>query len=194
MVRIALFGTSADPPTIGHQAILEHLAVRFDEVAVWAADNPFKSQQTPLVHRQAMLELLVQALHAQYPNLQLYPHLGDARTIQSVRIAQQQWPQAELTLVVGSDVLTSLPSWYCVRELLTLIHLLVVPRPGAPLTDVALASLQKLGSCFKVADFSGPDVSSTAHRQAKTTDELIPAIADYIQTHHLYSQVGGSSA
>jgi Cytidylyltransferase-like len=54
MIHTALFGTSADPPTLGHQAILEWLATQFDEVAVWAADNPFKVQQTPLYHRQTM--------------------------------------------------------------------------------------------------------------------------------------------
>ncbi|MEM6592470.1 MAG: nicotinic acid mononucleotide adenylyltransferase, partial [Cyanobacteria bacterium P01_C01_bin.73] len=40
MTRIALFGTSADPPHQGHQAILTWLARRFNHVAVWAADNP----------------------------------------------------------------------------------------------------------------------------------------------------------
>lgn len=42
MTRVALFGTSADPPTVGHQAILRWLSEHYDQVAVWAADNPFK--------------------------------------------------------------------------------------------------------------------------------------------------------
>ncbi|MCS6815631.1 MAG: adenylyltransferase/cytidyltransferase family protein, partial [Cyanobacteria bacterium] len=55
MMDIALFGTSADPPTVGHQAILLWLLEHFDYVAVWAADNPFKSHQASLHHRLAML-------------------------------------------------------------------------------------------------------------------------------------------
>ena len=44
-MRIALFGTSADPPTAGHQKILRWLSEGYDRVAVWAADNPFKCHQ-----------------------------------------------------------------------------------------------------------------------------------------------------
>ena len=43
MKSVALFGTSADPPTSGHGAILGWLSQHYDQVAVWAADNPFKS-------------------------------------------------------------------------------------------------------------------------------------------------------
>ncbi|MGB3262812.1 MAG: adenylyltransferase/cytidyltransferase family protein, partial [Microcoleus sp.] len=55
MQKIALFGTSADPPTAGHKTILSWLSQHFDWVAVWASDNPFKSHSTSLEHRSAML-------------------------------------------------------------------------------------------------------------------------------------------
>jgi nicotinate-nucleotide adenylyltransferase len=60
MVNIALFGTSADPPTSAHQAILNWLSYHYDHVAVWASDNPFKTHQTPLEHRSTMLRLLIE--------------------------------------------------------------------------------------------------------------------------------------
>jgi nicotinate-nucleotide adenylyltransferase len=193
MVQIALFGTSADPPTVGHQVILEKLATRFDQVAVWAADNPFKPDQTPLAHRQAMLALLIQDLHQRHPNILLCPQLSDARTLNSVHLAQQNWPQGQFTLVVGSDVLDSLPNWYRVRELLSTIHLLIVPRPNAPVTSPNLDVLAQLGGQFAVATFMGPDVSSTAYRQSKAEDGMMPAIADYIQRHNLYTRTRGRS-
>ncbi|MGL5832760.1 MAG: nicotinate-nucleotide adenylyltransferase, partial [Waterburya sp.] len=34
MKKIALFGTSADPPTIGHQTILQWLSQHYDHVVV----------------------------------------------------------------------------------------------------------------------------------------------------------------
>jgi cytidyltransferase-related domain len=64
MTKIALFGTSADPPTSGHQAILFWLSQRFDKVVVWASDNPFKNHQTLLEHRMAMLSLLIEEINA----------------------------------------------------------------------------------------------------------------------------------
>lgn len=42
MTQIALFGTSADPPTSGHQAILLWLSQRFDKVVVWPRIIPLK--------------------------------------------------------------------------------------------------------------------------------------------------------
>jgi nicotinate-nucleotide adenylyltransferase len=195
MLQIALFGTSADPPTTGHQAILEWLATRFDEVVVWAADNPFKLGQTPLVHRQAMLALLLDTVQQNCPNVSLYAHLSDARSLNSVRLAQQIWPQAHLNLVVGSDVLESLPSWYRVEELLRAVHLQIVPRPGFPVAIADLKALKDLGGQFAVAaDFVGPDVSSTAYRQTKTDAVMIPAIAAYIREHGLYNWAESRSA
>jgi nicotinate-nucleotide adenylyltransferase len=187
MAQVALFGTSADPPTAGHRAIVEWLATRFDEVAVWAADNPFKVGQTPLVHRQAMLALLLESVRQQYSNVLLCPHLSDGRSLNSARLAQQHWPHAQLFLVVGSDVLDSLPRWYRVDELLKIVHLQIVPRPGFPVSDVDLNALKTLGANLTVAaDFVGPDISSTEYRQKKAEDVMIPAIATYIHQHSLY--------
>ncbi|NET52841.1 MAG: nicotinic acid mononucleotide adenylyltransferase, partial [Merismopedia sp. SIO2A8] len=35
MTTLALFGTSADPPTAGHQQILRWLSYQYDHVIVW---------------------------------------------------------------------------------------------------------------------------------------------------------------
>ena len=61
-LRVALFGTSADPPHLGHQSILLWLAQEFDQVAVWAADNPYKAKQSPICDRAEMLRLLIETL------------------------------------------------------------------------------------------------------------------------------------
>jgi nicotinate-nucleotide adenylyltransferase len=188
MVHIALFGTSADPPTVGHQIILEKLSARFDIVAAWAASNPFKPNQTPFDHRQAMLALLVQNLQLHYPNVQFQPQLSHPRTLNSIQLAHQIWPDGELTLALGSDILDSLPNWYSVQDLLSQVDLLIVPRPGSPITPIHCDVLQQLGARFTVADFMGPNVSSTTYRQSQSEAEAIPVIADYIQQHQLYTQ------
>jgi nicotinate-nucleotide adenylyltransferase len=194
MVQVALFGTSADPPTTGHQAIVEWLATRFDTVAVWAADNPFKSGQTPLFHRQAMLALLLERVGQKYSNVLLCAHLGHARSLHSVHLAQKDWPDAQLFLVVGTDVLNSLPTWYRIGELLKVVHLQIVPRPGFPVNSEDLKALQALGAQISIAaDFIGPDVSSTTYRQTKTEAVMIPAIATYIRQHGLYDGAGSGS-
>ncbi|MEM8807615.1 MAG: adenylyltransferase/cytidyltransferase family protein, partial [Cyanobacteria bacterium P01_G01_bin.38] len=64
VTTVALFGTSADPPHQGHHGVLTWLGQHFDQVAVWASDNPFKGNQSPLADRMAMLRLLVDDIHA----------------------------------------------------------------------------------------------------------------------------------
>lgn len=187
MIRIALFGTSADPPTLGHQAIVERLATQFDKVAVWAADNPFKSQQTPLRDRQAMLALLVEDIAKRFSNVKLYPQLAHLRTLHSVQQAQVDFPNACLILTVGSDLVDTLPTWFKASELLKQVELLIVPRPGTPITSTNLKAIKDLGGRFTLADFEGPDISSSDYRQKGQHYPMIPAIAAYIQQHGLYN-------
>lgn len=186
-MNIALFGTSADPPTLGHQAILEWLATRFDQVAVWASDNPFKPKQTPLHHRQAMLALMIETLAVVHDNVALLPQLAYSRSLYSVQQAQTDFPDSELTLVVGSDLVDTIPTWYGAHELLRLVKLLIVPRPGTPIQSTNLQALETMGGRLAIADFEGPRVSSTDYRQ-QGHYSMIPAIADYIKHHSLYSQ------
>ena len=40
---IALFGTSADPPTIGHEKILEELSKIYAHTICYVSNNPKKS-------------------------------------------------------------------------------------------------------------------------------------------------------
>ena len=187
MLNIALFGTSADPPTAGHQAILSWLSQRFDYVAVWASDNPFKSHQTLLEHRSAMLRLLIQDIESPQHNIGLHPELSSPRTLITVKQAQQQWPDATLTFTIGTDLVKQLPTWYRVEDLLQQVKLLVVPRPGYPLKDNDLVELRRLGANIAIADLTGPAISSTAYREAGQSAALSPTVAAYINQEQLYA-------
>jgi len=186
MKRIALFGTSADPPTAGHQAILSWLSQHYDWVAVWAADNPFKSHQTLLEHRAAMLRLLIEDIPSRH-NIGFHPDLSSYRTVETLEKAKARWgADADFTLVIGSDLVSQLPRWYSVEDLLRQVQLLVVPRPGYRVEDADLQLLRHLGKKVAIADLTGPDVSSTAYRKNGDTQALTPPIQAYIHREHLY--------
>lgn len=185
--RIALFGTSADPPTLGHKTILEWLARHYDRVAVWASDNPFKTQQTPLAHRMKMMELLVASLAA--PNITLMPELSHPRSLETVARARQIWgDRAELVLAIGSDLVPQLPRWHQIEQLLAEIELAIVPRPGHTPQAEDLERLAALGGRWQVAPFAAPAVSSSAYRQCEDLDAAAPAVRDYIAREHLYAE------
>lgn len=187
MTAIALFGTSADPPHQGHCAILSWLAGRFDHVAVWTANNPFKAHQTSLSDRFRMLELLIEALEVPPGVVQLHPELSHMRSIVSIERAQQKWPEASLTLVIGADLVEQLPHWYRAADILAAVRVLVIPRPGHSLAPPALAQLLQQGAVLEIAEMSKQyDISSSQYREAETA-ELPPAVQAYIEQNHLYS-------
>jgi nicotinate-nucleotide adenylyltransferase len=186
MTQIALFGTSADPPTAGHQQILSWLADHFDQVVVWASDNPFKSHQTELQHRCAMLQMLIDEIKSSKPNINLYQHLSSRRTLETLVSAQQHWPDAEFILVIGSDLVQQIQGWYQVQNLLKQVKLLIIPRPGYPVNDQDLVALKQLGGSVEIASIMGLAVSSTDFREAGDCNALTAAVQAYINQENLY--------
>lgn len=101
-MNIALFGTSADPPSIGHQQILQWLDNNYDRVLVWVSDNPFKTHQASLSNRLKMMELTIAAIQAH--TITIHPELSHPRTINTVEQAKKVLPHANFTLVIGATL------------------------------------------------------------------------------------------
>ena len=186
-MKIALFGTSADPPTAGHQAVLVWLSHHYDLVAVWAANNPFKSHQTPLENRVEMLRLLIADVSPLRQNIQLEQELSHLRTVTTVENAKQRWGKdTEFVVIIGSDLLDQFQRWYRIEDLLQEAEVLVIPRPGYTIDESTLLHIRKLGGEIAVANLTGLDVSSTAYREHGDTQALTPSVAAYINQKHLY--------
>ncbi|MEL6440953.1 MAG: nicotinate-nucleotide adenylyltransferase [Cyanobacteria bacterium J06621_8] len=188
MKKIALFGTSADPPTVGHQTILLWLAQHYDRVVVWASDNPFKQHQTPLEDRTAMLNIAIADLAAPHHNIYLHPELSDRRTIVTVKQARSKWgTEVEFTLVIGSDILPQITKWYRSAELLTLVKVLVVPRLGYNIQSSDLDTIEEMGGKYAIATLNAPQVSSSSYRLQQNQSFVSPAVRNYIEHKKLYN-------
>jgi nicotinate-nucleotide adenylyltransferase len=185
-MNIALFGTSADPPTLGHQAILEWLSQHFDLCVVWVSNNPFKSHQADLEQRLHMMQVEIASLQPKYHNLELHPEISNPRTLITLEQAKGIWPDAKFTLVVGVDLIAQLPSWYRADQLLQQISILVVPRAGYATPWQEIDLLKARGIEIAIAEFSVPMVSSSAYRNNGDRSGLIPSVAEYIDREHLY--------
>jgi nicotinate-nucleotide adenylyltransferase len=186
-MKIALFGTSADPPTIAHQKIINWLASQFDLVAVWAANNPFKLHGATLEQRSQMLELLIAEIQlAINQHAQVYRELSSQRTLETLITARSIWPDGQFTLTVGADLITQLPQWYRVPELLNQVELLIVPRTGNQIDPGDLQVLKNLGAKILIAPLSTPAISSTTVRTSHSIIGLTPRVASYTQHQNLY--------
>jgi nicotinate-nucleotide adenylyltransferase len=108
-------------------------------------------------------------------------------------LIQQNYPESELWLLIGSDSLRDLPSWHEPEKVITRCRLAVLPRPGITVDWVWL-SLSVPGVDQVVDMLNGPtmDISSTAIREwtgkGNQPRYLLPSpVIGYIQENHLYS-------
>ncbi|MGL5940087.1 MAG: nicotinate-nucleotide adenylyltransferase [Waterburya sp.] len=189
MDKIALFGTSADPPTIGHQTILQWLSKHYDRVVVWASDNPFKEHQTPLVDRTEMLKLTIADLNLADNNISLHPELSDRRTLITVNKAREKWgKEVEFHLVIGADILEQINSWYRIEELLKQVKILIIPRRGYTISQLDLAALKQLGGRCAIATLNAPKAASSTYRLQKDQSLITPTVQNYIWQQNLYNK------
>ncbi len=186
-MNIALFGTSADPPSIGHQQILQWLDNHYDRTIVWVSDNPFKTHKASLRDRIAMMELAIVAIQAH--TITIHPEISSPRTINTVEQAKQILPHANFTLVIGSDLVPQLPTWYRAQDLLSQVNLLVVPRQGVAIFGDDIDRLINMGTEVAIAPDSTsiPNVSSSDYRNNGNSSVIIPTVAAYIQRESLYA-------
>ena len=175
---IALFGTSADPPTLGHQALLSELTKIFPKVITWASDNPDKKHQIPLLKRTELLRILVKKIS--HPKLELVQELSSPRTINTLKKAFQLWPEANFSFVIGSDLAIQVPKWLNARSILNKTKIAIAMRDGWPISDKQLEEIKKLGGKIELLPFKIPESSSSKFRKSPqeflVPEEIIPLL------------------
>ena len=168
---IALFGTSADPPTLGHEALLNELTKIFPKVITWASDNPDKKHQIPLLKRTQLLRILVKKIS--HPKSELVQELSSPRTIHTLKKAFQLWPEASFSFVIGSDLAMQVPKWLNAKSILSKVRIAIAMRDGWPISDVQLAKIKKLGGKIEILPFTIPESSSSKFRE-RPQEVLVP--------------------
>jgi nicotinate-nucleotide adenylyltransferase len=181
---LALFGTSADPPTLGHRALLEGLASRYPRVRTWASDNPFKHHGAPLELRSSLLQAVVDGLAN--PRLQLVQELSSPRALDTLQRARARWPEVTLVFVVGSDLLPQIHRWFAVETILNLCRLAVVPRLGWPPVHDQLEALRQRGAQVDLLPLQIPATASSQIRRHPDPGLVPEELWPILRERHLY--------
>ncbi|WP_269608820.1 nicotinate-nucleotide adenylyltransferase [Prochlorococcus marinus] len=181
---IALFGTSADPPTLGHEALLSELTKIFPKVITWASDNPDKKHQLPLLKRTQLLRILVKKIS--HPKLEIVQELSSPRTIHTLTKALQLWPEASFSFVIGSDLVLEVPKWLNAKSILNKATIAIAMRDGWPISDKQLKEIKKLGGEFNLLPFKIPESSSSKFRE-RPQEGLVPReLVPFLLEENLY--------
>ena len=107
--RIAIFGTSADPPTIGHKKILEELSKIYSFTITYASNNPQKKHQEDISIRSLLLKTLIEDLNN--PKIIFNQKISSQWAIQSIKKCKNIYESNKLDFVIGSDLIGDIFSW-----------------------------------------------------------------------------------
>ncbi len=112
---------------------------------------------------------------------------GPSFTLDTVRELQAAEPAADWFLVIGQDQYEGMPSWHDWRDLLALVTLAVANRPGPPQPLPAeLAAFAHRSVALPMMDVSSTEIRERLARGEGIADLVPPAVASYIDRHHLY--------
>lgn len=113
---------------------------------------------------------------------------GRSFTIDTVEYFHHLYPKAKLFFIIGSDWVAGLSSWRRSGDILKLVELVVVQRPGC----------NENHSKFQYYSLEGPgiDISSSFLRQRITHNQTIQYLVpekvwSYIKKHRLFKQKRG---
>jgi nicotinate-nucleotide adenylyltransferase len=180
-LKLGLYGGTFDPIHNGHTHVITQLLERgiVDRLIVVPAGEPRLRENSPKAsgaQRRTMCQLAINDLPPEIRSkVEVNPieilRMGPSYTIDTVEAIAQTYPDDEIILIVGTDAYEKLDQWHRVDELMKLVTLEVIQRPGV-IGDLA-------------RDIDAIDVSATQVRLHQS-DQLSPSVANYIKEQNLY--------
>lgn len=199
MAKIGIFGGSFNPPHLGHVLAVQEFqrVLGLDRVLLIPAAIPPHKQLTAnspdAAVRLAMTRLAFEKLpYAEVSDIELRRD-GPSYTADTVAALQEQYPNDELFLLMGTDMFCSFESWYEPQRIADAAVLAVAYRGKDDLAAVR-ACAERLKSTFGArivpAENRCLPYSSTSVRAMLAfgcaESYLEPAVMRYILAHGLY--------
>ena len=184
-MRIGILGGTFNPI---HTAHVQMARIARDEAAldlvllIVSADPPHKrvDGEVPASERYRLTQLALVGEERIIPSDLEILRGGKSYMLLTLQELQALYPAAELSLIVGSDMLSDLPNWYHPEEVLKLADILCVPRIGRNENDDETAEMltQRYGVTVRLLHGRADIISSTDIRhwlqEALPVDGLMP--------------------
>lgn len=211
--RYGILGGTFDPPHLGHLVLAQEAHARLGLDRVWfvpAASPPHKAGHiiSAPEHRAAMTAAAI-AGDARFALSRVeLERAGPSFMVETLRLLREQWgAEARLVLILGWDMLASLPTWHDAAGVVARAdQLAAAHRPGyspgeREPDELAGLEAQLPGLRAKLALIPAPqlDLAATTIRErvalALPIRYLIPdAVREYIEREGLYRDQAGAQA
>lgn len=195
MKRVGILSGTFDPVHKGHVAFALQTveAAELDMLYFAPEVKPRrKTQVTHFGHRVAMLKLATRA-YKKLDVLELPDRYFTA--LGTLPKLQHKFPDAQIVLVLGSDLFSHMARWPKVETMLGKVGLVVGARGNYEVSEVLgqVAELPAQPREFHVLDSVERQVSSAAIRAdiiaGKTSNQVIPSVLTYIHDNWLYHDI-----
>jgi len=182
--KVALFGTSADPPTNGHEILINKLAENYDLVITYASNNPSKEHEEALSNRSLLLKILIDNLNNS--RIIFDSDISSQWAVKTIAKCKAKYKFKSLEFVIGSDLLEEMFYWKNIYEILKEVKLYIIPREGYEINKKHLEHITKLKGVFEISTFKIPRVSSSMARSNKNYLFLPKSLIPIIKSKNLY--------
>ena len=181
---IALFGTSADPPTIGHKKILEELSKIYAFTIGYVSNNPNKNHQEDISIRSYLLKTLIEDLDN--PKILFNQSVSSKWAIESIKKCKGIYKFYNLDFVIGSDLIKDIFYWKNFNKINEEISFLVILREGYPVESNTIKMLETYKVKFKISKIKIPKISSSKFRSNFNYSNLPTSLIDIVKKNNLY--------
>jgi nicotinate-nucleotide adenylyltransferase len=191
-VRVGVFGGTFDPPHVGHLLTAVDAAeqLALDRLLfIPAGEQPLKIGRVSAAaaQRLAMTELLAGDDGRFAVDAVEIDRGGLSYMVDTLGTLATRWPDAELHLLVGADVLRTFAEWREPERVTALAQLVVLDRggdvAGAPAVR-AVAGARRLAT--RRVDVSSTEVRARVRARQSIRGFVPEAIADFIESAGLY--------
>jgi len=182
--NIALFGTSADPPTIGHKKILEELSKIYHYTISYVSNNPSKKHKVDISIRSHLLKTLIEDLNN--PKILFNQSVSSQWALESIKKCKRIFEFNNIDFVIGSDLIKDIFYWKNFDEITNEVSFLVILREGYPLESNTLKMLETYKVKFKISAIKIPNISSSKFRLNSNYSNLPTSLIDIVKKNNLY--------
>jgi len=181
---IALFGTSADPPTIGHKKILEELSKIYAFTIGYVSNNPNKNHKEDISIRSHLFKTLIEDLDN--PKILFNQKVSSQWAIESIKKCKEIYKFNDLDFVIGSDLIKDIFYWKNFDKIVLEVSFFIILREGYPVESNNLKMLENYNVKFKISSIKIPNISSSKFRLNFNYSNLPPSLIDFVRKNNLY--------
>lgn len=201
--RLGVFGGAFDPPHLAHVALVKAAMaqLQLEQVCVLPTGQAWHKPRnlSDAVHRLAMARLAFAHVPQVVVDEREILRTGLSYTVDTLHELKNEYPQAQLYLLLGDDQRRSLSSWHQIGEIGRIAIICAAGRDVAvrawnealstsptspPLTDTLQARIRTLD--MPLMPHSATDIRVLAATEQALTGFVPPAVERYIHEHHLY--------